>query len=216
MNDLVIFDLDGTLVNSIYDLADAVNDALAEFGYPLHNVSEYYYFVGNGTVKLCERALPPDKRDKDEIMRLHEKFAANYDKCCLNKTNAYDGIKDCLAELKTRGVKIAVASNKTDEFVNHIVSYIFGTDMFDYVVGKREGVPTKPDPQILDNIITAAGASKADCIMVGDSNVDVITAHNCGIKCIGCVWGFRGEKELTDAGADLIAHTPSDIVDFVV
>lgn len=212
---LVIFDLDGTLINSIYDLADAVNDSLLEFGYPAHEVSEYYYFVGNGTLKLCERALPENARSQEEISRLHSAFAEKYDKCCVNKTKAYDGIMQTLDELKKLGVKCAVASNKTDEFVKYIISSLFSEGVFDAVVGKLEGVPAKPDPQILNNIIKSFGYDPDECVMVGDSDIDVITAHNCGIKCIGCEWGFRGAEELISAKADYIAHIPQDILSFL-
>lgn len=215
MKSLVIFDLDGTLINSIFDLADAVNDSLIEFGYPTHDVSQYYYFVGNGTLKLCERALPQDKRSEQDIQRLHTAFSKKYDDYCLNKTKPYDGVLQVLDVIKSKGIKCAVASNKTDEFVSYIVSSIFPKNTFDLVVGKKEGVPTKPNPQILHNIIDDMGFEKDDCIMVGDSDVDVITAHNEGIKCVGCAWGFRGEEELSCAGADYIAFEPKDILNYL-
>lgn len=213
---LVIFDLDGTLINSIYDLADAVNNSLKEFGYPIHDVSEYYYFVGNGTVKLCERALPEDKRSEDEIMRLHTAFAEKYNNCCTNKTIIYDGILPLLESLKANGIKCAVASNKTDKFVNFIVSEMFPKGAFDLVAGKKDSVPTKPDPQIIYNIMDSFGADRSECIMVGDSDVDVITAHNSGIESIGCSWGFRGEEELVSAGVDHLVHKPQEILQFCI
>lgn len=209
---LVIFDLDGTLINSIYDLADAVNGALTRFGYPVHNISEYYYFVGNGTLKLCERALPEDRRSSDEIIRLHSVFAERYEKCCINKTKPYDGILPLLENLKAMGVKCAVASNKTDKFVHFIVDSLFGRNVFDYIQGKTESVPAKPDPEILEAIIRKSGIPKDRCVMAGDSDVDIMTAQNCGIRSIGCAWGFRGIGELVNAGADYIAHRPADIL----
>ena len=209
---LVIFDLDGTLINSIYDLADAVNGALTRFGYPVHNVSEYYYFVGNGTLKLCERALPQDRRSSDEIIRLHSAFAERYEKCCINKTKPYDGILPLLENLRAMGVKCAVASNKTDTVVHFIVDSLFDRNVFDYIQGKTESVPAKPDPEILEAIIRKSGIPKDRCIMAGDSDVDIMTAKNCGIRSIGCAWGFRGTGELVNAGADYIAHQPADIL----
>lgn len=213
---LVIFDLDGTLVNSIYDLADAVNSSLEEFGYPVHEVSEYYHFVGNGTVKLCERALPESNRSEDEIMRLHTAFADRYNKCCTNKTKIYEGIIPLLESLKAEGVKCAVASNKTDRFVKYIVSELFPSGLFDMVVGKKEGVPTKPDPQIILDIIGSFGYEKSGCLMVGDSDVDVVTAHNGGIECVGCSWGFRGAEELVSTGADYIVNKPQEIIKYCI
>lgn len=215
MKSLVIFDLDGTLINSIYDLADAVNGALSDLGYPVHDVEKYYHFVGNGTMKLCERALPQNRRCSEEIIRLHSLFAERYEKCCIDKTRPYDGIVPTLQKLRAMGVKCAVASNKTDRFVKFIVKALFGENTFDYIQGKTEKVPAKPDPEILDTIIRYFGFDKSECIMTGDSDVDVITAKRCGIESVGCVWGFRGEEELCTAGADHIAYYPEDILKYI-
>lgn len=212
MDKLIIFDLDGTLVNSIYDLADAVNDSLVELGYPVHNVDKYYRFVGDGTLKLAERALPESLRSEEEINKLHKRFSQKYQQCCLNKTKPYNGMVDALYKLKQAGIKCAVASNKPDKFAKHIVDCLFGEEFFDMVIGKRDNVPAKPDPQIIFDILDNLNIEKKDCLLAGDSDVDVITAHNSGIRCIGCAWGFRGEQELTDAGADFLAFEPIDIV----
>ena len=213
---LVIFDLDGTLINSVNDLADAVNDSLAEMGYPVHEVDKYYHFVGNGTVKLSERALPIDHRNQDEIIKLHTLFAEKYQKYCLNKTKPYDGIIDAVHKLKNEfEIKCAVASNKTDSFAKYIVNNLFQNDDFDAVIGKLDGIPAKPDPQIIFNIINRFDIDKSQVIFVGDSDVDVITAHNGNIPCIGCEWGFRGKEELEKAGADYIAKKPEDILKIV-
>lgn len=215
MKKLIIFDLDGTLVNSIYDLADAVNDSLTELGYPTHELDKFYHFVGNGTVKLSERALPENHRSENDILKLHKMFSERYQKCCLNKTRPYDGIKDALKTLKNFGIKCAVASNKPDNFVKYIVDNLFESDTFDIIVGKREGVPPKPDPQIISDILRQLNIDKQDTVFAGDSDVDVITAHNGNIPCIGCVWGFRGEQELINAGADYLAAAPLNIPEIV-
>ncbi|MDO5125502.1 MAG: HAD family hydrolase [Ruminococcus sp.] len=212
---LAVFDLDGTIVNSIYDLADAVNDGLIRMGLPVHDLDEYYRFVGNGTLKLCERALPENNRSDDEVKTLHNIFAENYRQCCLNKTRPYDGITDMLRVLKNLGIKLAVGTNKTDSFAKHIVSTIFGEDMFDAVLGKRDGIPGKPDPQIIFDITALLDVDNSEVIFVGDSDVDVRTAHNAGVRCIGCEWGFRGLSELKNAGADFIALSPDDIISFI-
>lgn len=216
MYKLAVFDLDGTLVDSVCDLADAVNTALAERGYPVHDTEKYYLFVGNGTLKLCERALPEDKRSDAEISSLHTRFAEIYGRICINKTHPYEGIPELIDRLGERGVRCAVASNKTDSFSREIVSALFEKGSFDLVMGKRDGVPTKPQPDIVYNIANELGMDLKAAVMIGDSSVDVRTAHNAGIKCIGCTWGFRGEQELRDAGCDHIAHTPEDIYKLII
>ena len=211
---LLIFDLDGTLVNSLYDLADAVNKALADNGFPVHGYDEYRYFVGNGAKKLIERALPAGTEESVREM-IHSTFSRNYRENCLAKTKAYDGIAQLLERLAKAGVKCAVASNKPDEFSAYVTEGIFGKGIFSLIRGKREGVPVKPAPDIIRAIAAETGCELSETVMAGDSNVDVETAHNAGIKCIGCVWGFRGEEELRKAGADHIARKPSDIADIL-
>ena len=211
---LAIFDLDGTLVNSLYDLADAVNKALADNGFPVHGYDEYRYFVGNGAKKLIERALPPGTPENVREM-IHSRFSENYHENCLAKTRAYEGTPELLERLSSAGVMCAVASNKPDEFSAHVVEGIFGKGVFTLIRGKREGVPVKPAPDIIRAIAEETGCELSETAMIGDSGVDVETAHNAGIKCIGCVWGFRGEEELVKAGADSIAHTPADIADII-
>lgn len=211
MNRLVIFDLDGTLVNSIYDLADSVNSSLTELGYPEHDVEDFYQFVGDGTLKLAERSLPENARNKEEITRLHKLFSERYQKNCLNKTSPYDGMINTLILLKQAGIKCAVATNKPDKFAKQIINELFGECTFDLVIGKRDGVPAKPDPQIITEILSTLDVTKDNCLYAGDSDVDVITAHNAGIKCIGCAWGFRGVQELENAGVDFLAFEPMDI-----
>ena len=212
MDKLIIFDLDGTLVNSVYDLADAVNDSLARLGYPVHETEKFYRFVGDGTLKLAERALPEKSRSDAEIKKLHKLFSEKYQKCCLNKTKPYDGMVDALTKLKQSGIKCGVASNKPDKFARYIVDSLFGKDFFDIVIGKRDNVPAKPNPQIIYDILDKQNIEPKNCLLAGDSDVDVLTAHNGNIKCIGCVWGFRGEQELKNAGADFLAFEPKDIV----
>lgn len=212
---LIIFDLDGTLINSIYDLADAVNNSLEELGYATHDIEKYYHFVGNGVLKLAERALPEDHRTDKDIAQLHGLFSQKYQQCCLNKTKPYDGIIETLEQIKSMSIKCAVASNKPNDFAKYIVGNVFENETFACVYGKRDGVPTKPNPQIVYDIMNSFDLSKEQVIFVGDSDVDVVTAHNAGIKCIGCSWGFRGEQELKSAGADAIAYKPSDILSII-
>ena len=212
MKKIYIFDLDGTLADSLEDLADSVNIVLAAHGYPVHDVSEYRYFVGNGAMKLIERALPESERTEDKIRAVHDEYSKVYYEHLLCKTKPYRGIAELLAELKEQGCLLAVASNKPDEHSRAVVEALFGCGTFDSIHGKREGVPTKPSPEIMYDIMEELGAKPEDCIHSGDSNVDIATAKNAGMQCIGCTWGFRTEEELKEAGADFIAHTPGDIV----
>lgn len=208
---LAIFDLDGTLINSIFDLADCVNRALSENGYPVHDYEAYKKFVGNGAKVLCRRALP-DGSSEAEALRIHEIFSVLYREGCMNKTLPYDGIGEVLKSLRSHGIKLAVASNKPDEFSKKIVHNFFGEDGFDLVLGKSDNREAKPSPDIVFDITSRLGIDLTDTVMIGDSDVDVSTAHNAGIKCIGCEWGFRGKEELVSAGAEFLAVRPTDIV----
>lgn len=209
---LAIFDLDGTLVNSIEDLADAANRALAENGYPVHPIENFNHYVGNGTKKLIERALPVGT-DMPEQERIHSVFSEYYRGGCLNKTKPYEGIVSTLRELRRQGVICTVASNKPDAFSKSIVSALFDDGDFDLVCGKTDGMKAKPEPDIVFAILEEFGISADQAVMIGDSDVDVITAHNAGIKCIGCEWGFRGHEELERAGAEFIVSEPGQILE---
>lgn len=206
-----IFDLDGTLVNSIYDLGDSVNMALSAHGLPQHTYDEYKLFVGNGTRMLIRRALPPDIRGTELENTVFEEFSALYEKNCLNKTAPYDGIHQCLCSLKQKGAMLAVASNKPEEFSKRIVHSLFGDELFSVIAGSREGVPKKPQPDIIDSILSELSEEKSSCVLIGDSDVDVLTARNAGIPCIGCSWGFRGRQCLENAGCDVIIDMPCEL-----
>ena len=200
---LVIFDLDGTLIDSLGDLANAVEYALAENGYPPNPRDSYRYFVGKGA-------------SEEEIKRVHKAFSGRYREHCLELTKPYPGIEDMLRRLNESGIKLAVASNKPDEFSKQIVTALFGDDKFDTVHGKREGVPTKPSPDIIYSIMDELGVSAEETVVVGDSDVDVETAQGAGLKCIGCAWGFRGTDELCRAGADKIALNSDELTDIIL
>lgn len=210
MYKLVIFDLDGTLVNSLEDLGNACNSALERFGYPVHPMESFRYFVGDGVPMLIRRALPEKERTEETIAKVKavfdEIYGRNYNVC----TRPYDGITELLDRLKAEGILIAVASNKPDNFTQTIVTSMFG-DTFSYVSGKKEGFEKKPDPQIALHIMEKLGVSPEETLFAGDSSVDMQTAHNAGCDCIGCVWGFRTLQELTDNKATYIANSPDDI-----
>ena len=215
MYDLVIFDLDGTLINSLGDLASACNKALMRHGFPVHPTEAYRYFVGNGLLKLAERSLPEDSRSDEHIRMIvddfNEIYAAEYNIL----TRPYDGIPELVRDLRAHGVLTAVASNKPNIFTKTIISEMFG-DVFVMVKGKADGMPVKPDPAIIHSIMDTLGITADKTVMVGDSAVDMQTAHNAGIHSIGCTWGFRTVSELTEGGAEHIADTPADVIGIVL
>lgn len=210
---IAIFDLDGTLADTLYDLADAVNYGLEKMGYPVHPYESYKKFVGNGVQKLCYRALPDDKKDDTE--KLLEIFSEYYGTHFLDKTKLYDGMKNCLDILKENNVILAVATNKPQNFARKIINKLLPEFDFVKVLGGCAERPKKPDTAIINEIISDF-PEEENIFMIGDSNVDIQTAKNAGIRSIGCVWGFRGVEELTGAGADFIADIPEDIVKFII
>ena len=201
----VVFDLDGTLLNTIDDLADAGNRVCAARGWPQHTVEEYKYFVGNGIPKLVERFSPPEARTPDQLADTLAAFQADYGAHLRDKTAPYPGMPALLARLKAAGVQLAVFSNKADPLARQVVADYFDAALFDAVRGALPGVPTKPAPQGTLALMQAIGADPAATLYVGDSNVDVDTAHNAGLPCCGVLWGFRTRQELTDAGAEHLA-----------
>ena len=212
---LVIFDLDGTLLNTLDDLADAANYAMTELDFPTHPVESFRYFVGNGVPKLMERCLPEGERSPERISEAVKIFSGYYDKHSADKTRPYDGITELLDRLGEKGISTAVASNKTDSFTQELVKKFFG-ERFDFVRGGLPDVPKKPAPDIAFGIMSALGAEASDTYFAGDSDVDIITAGNAGVISIGCLWGFRTEKELISAGAVHLAESPDKIYDIIV
>lgn len=209
----VIFDLDGTIADTIEDLADAVNYGLRKLGCPEHDINSYKQFVGNGAMKLCIRALPEGKKDMSE--KLLDLFHEYYDVHYLDKTKLYDGIKDTLDVLAANGVTLAVATNKPQDAARKIVEKLLPDVPFTKVLGGCDERPKKPDSTVINEILN--GLSEDNTVyMIGDSNVDIQTAKNCGILSIGCVWGFRGRTELEAAGADFIAEKAEDITKIIL
>ena len=201
----VLFDLDGTLLNTIDDLADAGNWVCAQHGWPTFTVERFKHMVGNGIPKLVERFSPENARTPEQLTATLAEFTARYDAHKEDKTAPYPGIPELLAALKAEGVQTAVFSNKADAFCGKIIEHYFGPDSFSLVRGSRPGVPTKPDPAGVYSLM-------AD---LGDSDVDILTGHNAGLPALGVLWGFRGEAELTAAGADALAAKPEDILTYL-
>lgn len=208
-----IFDLDGTLLNTIADLGIACNHALAAFGFPLHDLDEYPHLVGNGVNRLIERALPVGHKDEATVLRLREVFVPYYDTHNCVHTQPYEGIPQLLQALKQRGYRLAVASNKYQAATARLVEHFF-PNTFDVVFGERPNVPRKPDPQIVHDILTRLGTSQQTWY-IGDSLVDISTARNAQLPVIACTWGFCPESDLVAAHPDYLAHQPADILQFI-
>lgn len=209
---LVIFDLDGTLLNSIDDLAASTNHALQLHGYPQHERAAYRYFVGNGVRKLIERALPEDARQADNINRLLQAFLAYYQTHKTVYTRPYQGIPETLAQLHAAGIQLAVASNKYHQGTLELIHHYFGEKLFSIVLGQREGIPVKPDPAIVHDILTQTALPANRTLYVGDSGVDMQTAINSRLTSIGVTWGFRPRTELEANSADYIINSPSELL----
>ena len=212
---LVIFDLDGTLLNTIDDLGYACNHALEACGFPTHTIEEYPRLVGNGVNKLIERALPEGQKDEETVLRVRAHFVPYYNAHNCDFTRPYDGIPELLESLKARGCMLAVASNKYQAATEKIVSHFF-PGVFDVVLGEREGVPRKPDPQIVRDIEAKLQRDKIpstySVLYVGDSLVDQATAANAGVPFVACSWGFVAREKLVEAGCEHIIDSPRELL----
>ncbi len=213
MKKLVIFDLDGTLLNTIADLGNACNYALKQAGLTEHPLSSYNYMVGNGVRKLMERAAPD--ASTEEIDALLADFRVYYDDHCTDCTVPYPGIPDLLNRLTQMGVRLAVASNKYQGAVDKIITHFFPHIKFEVIRGEQSGFPRKPDPSIIFAVLGEAPTPKADVVMVGDSAVDMETARRACVESVGVTWGFRPVSELRSAYADNIVSDPSEIIDII-
>ena len=219
---LIIFDLDGTLINTIDDLGQACNHALSACGYPTHKIEDYPRLVGNGINKLIERALPEEYRNEATVLRLREYFVPYYDAHNCDLTRPYDGIPALLQALKAQGHILAVASNKYQAATEKIVAQLF-PDTFDVVLGEREGVARKPDPQIVYDIWSDRSdksdesdeSDGSETLYIGDSLVDAETAQAAGVKLVLCTWGFCTEEQLATANPDYMVHHPAEILPII-
>ncbi|MCR5742375.1 MAG: HAD family hydrolase [Lachnospiraceae bacterium] len=209
---LAIFDMDGTILDTLEDLADATNYTLKACGYPARTLEEIRWFVGNGIRKLIERALPEGAPDA-EIDRLFGVFIPYYQEHCAVKTGPYAGINELIKTLRSRGIATAVVSNKAEAAVGELCETYFD-GLFDAYAGDRPDMRRKPAPDSVNLILHKLGFDRADAVYIGDSDVDLATAKNASLPCIGCAWGFRGREFLENNGATMIADTPSDILRF--
>ena len=210
--ELAVFDLDGTLLHTIGDLAVACNAALALRGLPQHSYDEYCGFVGSGIMRLVERALPEPLRSPENVALMRADFVRYYTAHIDVYTKPYDGIPELLAELAQRGVRLAVASNKFQAGTERLIARFFPDIPFGPVLGQREGVPLKPDPAAVEEILAATGAARERTVFVGDSGIDILTAKAAGVRSIGVSWGFRPRAELEQAGADHIVDRAGELI----
>ena len=212
---LIVFDLDGTLLNSLEDLADSANWVLEQHGFPTHPVDAYRYFVGDGVRKLIERILPQEECTEARIEQCRQEFVAYYKVHMEDKTSVYEGITELLVELKNRGLKIAVATNKVHIAVKPLMEKYFPKIRFDSMIGQREGVPVKPAPQIMFDILRETGCEPSEALHVGDTATDMQLAHNAGVTPVGVLWGYRPLEELQEAGAKFIIEKPEELLGLV-
>ena len=213
---LAIFDLDGTLLNTIADLATATNQALDACGFPTHPIEAYPFFVGNGINKLFERALPAEARTEENVLRIRAHFLPYYDEHNADLSRPYPGIPQLLENLQAAGIQVAVASNKYHRATEKLIRHYFPTIRFAAILGQREGVPIKPHPQIVEDILALVPVSKEEVIYIGDSGVDMQTAHNAGVESIGVTWGFRPREELLQYSPTHLADTAKEIENIIL
>ena len=199
----VLFDMDGTLLDTLEDLRESTNHVLREMGYPERSLEEMRRFVGNGAEMQIRRAVP-EGTSEENIAKALRAYRAYYQEHCRIKTKVYDGLLDMLDALKARGVKTAVASNKPDEAVKKLSEEYFGGRM-DYAVGAKDGRRCKPYPDMVDAALEALGETREGAVFIGDSEVDVQTGLNAGLPVIAVSWGFRSRETIAEAGATVIA-----------
>jgi phosphoglycolate phosphatase len=209
----VLFDLDGTLLDTLADLSDAMNRVLRQMGFPQHSASSYRHFVGNGALVLVKRALPESKRNDDLVSSCLHAFLREYGENWMVKTRPYRGVPAMLDALTNRGFKMAVLSNKKDEITKMTVRELLSKWTFDSVVGQREDVPLKPDPAAAFEIADRLHIPPAEFAYLGDSAVDMETAVAAGMFPVGALWGFRPEDELVAGGARVLIREPPDLIE---
>lgn len=209
----IIFDLDGTILNTLPDLTQSVNFALNTYNYPIRTTDEVRSFIGNGVGLLIKRSLPSDA-DDETINNVLSVFKKHYSEHYADKTVPYDEITDLLKNLKTQGYKLAVVSNKFDSAVKALCEkFFFG--IFDFVLGETENIPRKPAPDSLNVAIDNLNVKKENVLYIGDSEVDIKTAQNAEVDCLSVLWGFKDKEFLIKNGASAFADSPNDIIEFV-
>ncbi len=210
MKKAIIFDLDGTLLDTLTDIMESVNKVLEKHQFPTHDLETYKYFIGSGIGVLTQKAFPQDISESDFQLYLSE-VMTEYEARQTLRTKPYDGIVEMLEQLNAKGILISILSNKPDEFAKPTVQYFFPNIKFEVVFGSRKGVERKPAPDAVFEILDIIGIEKSEAFFVGDTSTDIRTAVNAGVDAIGVSWGFRTVKELKSAGATYIIDTPEEI-----
>lgn len=212
MTKLAIFDLDGTLLNTVEDLGNATNYALEQCGFPTHPIEAYYQMVGRGIYNLFRAAVPAGQSTEEVVQRMASIFIPYYDAHKCDFTRPYDGIPAMLKTITAAGVRLAVASNKYQDGAEKLVHHFFGEYDFVRILGQREGQPIKPDPAIVDQVLAEVpSVTKSETVYVGDSNVDMQTGLNAGVRTVGVSWGFRTREELAAYSPSAIVDTPEEL-----
>lgn len=212
----IIFDLDGTLLDTIEDLTDSVNYAMASLNLRELSVAEVMERVGNGFRVLLERSIPENKRTDENISIAYDAFVKKYEQCYADKTSVYKGIKELIFELSKMGVGLAVNTNKRTDYAQKLINLHFGKDIFVKVLGEGCGYPKKPEPDGPLSLAALMGCKPEEAVYIGDSQTDVQTGKNAGMQVIGVSWGFRGRKALEEYGADYVVDTPQEIMDIIL
>ena len=211
--DAIVFDLDGTLIDTLEDLKDSVNFALNKFGFPERNLDEIRSFVGNGVKRLVYLSVP-DGTDEETSAKCLEIFKEHYKGNSRNKTAPYEGIPEMLEKVQAAGFKTAVVTNKIQDAAIEIIRSFFGGKI-DVIIGQVDGVAQKPEPDGVWLALEKLGADRSKAVYIGDSEVDCMTAHNAGLPCIGVTWGFRSREVLEENKAEFIVDSPEKILDCV-
>lgn len=209
----IIWDLDGTLLDTLQDLAEAVNYALAQFGMPQHSIGDIRQYVGNGVRRLMILSIP-DGEDNPQFDQVFTTFKQYYIQHCNNHTRLYDGIAEVLSMLRAQGYRMAVVSNKLQRGVDELFELYF-KEYMDVCIGERQGIPRKPAPDMVQLALEELHITSHEAIYIGDSDVDISTAHNAGLPCISVLWGFRDKEFLSAQGAQIFASQPREIPDII-
>ncbi len=209
----VFFDMDGTIVNSMLDLAACTNEAMARHGYEAKPPENYTKYAGNGIYVMIQRALEPNKVSDEELKEIRDDFFEIYKEKCTVNTTAYKGVPELVSALKGRGIKVGCITNKVEKIAFKIIDYFFGG--MDVVFGQVDGVPNKPDPLLTLKALKQLDISPDECLFVGDSDVDMQTAANSGTHGVGVLWGFRDEAELRENGAEFIVKSAEEILEII-
>lgn len=211
--ELAIFDLDGTILDTLQDLADSVNHALISNSLKARSIDEIRSFVGNGIRKLIERSVPSDSSTK-VIDKVYKDFCSYYMKHCSDSTKPYDGIAELFASLKAKGIMVAIVSNKADEAVQVLCNKFF-SGLVSIAVGEHKGINRKPSADMVNMVLRALGVSPCNSVYIGDSEVDILTAENSKMPCISVTWGFKSQGFLLENGAKQIANTTDDVLELI-